>query len=119
MRSKFRMADTDLGAGLKRLVLDSLRGDVELLSRAAHVGRVILRESQARPQSVTDVVKHLVRFNLEFHTLLTDYSQTFIKEVLDLAERTASGGTLSSERAAPGQTGSPPQLSLVGRRGDV
>lgn len=102
-------ADPPRGAGevgdeLRRLVQRSFRGNVDFLQRASELTRTAARDARQEQLSADEVVKRLVRFNLDYYSLLTDYAQAFMGDVLALTERSLGGASSGSSGGSAGAT---------------
>ena len=86
----------EVGDELRRLVQRSFRGNVDFLQRASELTRTAARDARQEQLSADEVVKRLVRFNLDYYSLLTDYAQAFMGDVLALTERSLAGGPSGS-----------------------
>jgi hypothetical protein len=97
-----------------RLLMDSVRANLQFIRRASEVGRVILSNPSARPRSLPDLADRIVRFDLGLLEVLTSHSQAIMNEMLGVAQETLAGTTRPAVVTA---RPAPPALHLTGKVG--
>jgi hypothetical protein len=103
-----------------RLLMDSVRANLEFIRRASEVGRVMLSDPSARPRSLPDLADRIVRFDLRMLEVLTSHSQAIMNEMLGAAHETLSGTTRPTavvNAARPAPPPAAPALHLSGKAG--